>query len=293
MKPNTIITVCILLMICLFAGCNFENGKKLFGSSSESDSNVGNDSDHYVYVFWPDHNMDKMERPYTDSMTQEQFLTRCGRYELSLDDEGLTEIMCYGDEEPPADDCDCDCGNNPEYKIRQIWPDGTEAITTVLNTNAFNKEFFTDSCGDDYKIDFAEDGSLTIKCTKQKEEVKDEVRGLCDKCEGIPLTKLKEPTVTGSLDKRIIQKVVRQHANELRSCYERELAKVKGLNGRIVVMFIISSQGYVTTAIVKETTMKNKNVESCITNSIKFWRFPAPKGGGMAQVEYPFEFTPE
>ena len=110
------------------------------------------------------------------------------------------------------------------------------------------------------------------------------------KGEAKPTLKMKNPEVTGSIDKRIIQKVVRQHTGELRACYERELAKTKGLNGRIVVVWIISAQGAVTSAVVKETSMRNKNVESCITSSIKFWRFPAPKGGGMAQVEYPFVF---
>ena len=110
------------------------------------------------------------------------------------------------------------------------------------------------------------------------------------KGEAKPKLSLKNPEVTGSLDKRIIQKVVRQHMGELRACYEKELAKVKGLHGRIAVVWLISPQGAVTKALVKETTMKNKNVENCIVNSIKFWRFPAPKGGGMVQIEYPFVF---
>lgn len=110
------------------------------------------------------------------------------------------------------------------------------------------------------------------------------------KGEAKPKLSMKNPEVTGSLDKRIIQKVVRQHAGELRACYEKEVAKIKGLNGRIVIVWLISPQGAVTKALVKETTMKNKNVENCIINSIKFWRFPAPKGGGMVQIEYPFVF---
>ena len=110
------------------------------------------------------------------------------------------------------------------------------------------------------------------------------------KGEAKPKVQMKNPEVTGSLDKRIIQKVVRQHAGELRACYEKELAKVKGLNGRVVVVWIISPQGAVTKALVKESTIKNKAVEDCVINSIKFWRFPVPKGGGMVQIEYPFVF---
>ena len=110
------------------------------------------------------------------------------------------------------------------------------------------------------------------------------------KGEARPQVKMKNPEVTGALDKRIIQKVVRQHSGELRACYEKELNKIKGLNGRVVVVWLISPQGAVTKALVKESTIKNKNVENCVVNSIKFWRFPAPKGGGIVQIEYPFVF---
>lgn len=110
------------------------------------------------------------------------------------------------------------------------------------------------------------------------------------KGEAKPQVKMKNPEVSGSLDKRIIQKVVRQHHGELRACYEREVAKIKGLGGTITVVWLISPQGAVTKVIMKGSTMKNKNVEQCVTNAIKFWRFPAPKGGGAVQVEYPFDF---
>lgn len=110
------------------------------------------------------------------------------------------------------------------------------------------------------------------------------------KGEAKPQVKMKNPEVSGSLDKRIIQKVVRQHHGELRACYEREVAKIKGLNGVITVVWLISPQGAVTKVILKSSTMKNKNVEKCVTDSIKFWRFPQPRGGGAVQVEYPFDF---
>ena len=100
----------------------------------------------------------------------------------------------------------------------------------------------------------------------------------------------KAPEVNGTIDKRIIQKIVRQHTGELRSCYERELAKVKGLNGRVVAVWVIDMQGSVAKAGIKESTMNNSNVENCMINFIKSWRFPTTKGGGMASVEYPFVF---
>lgn len=96
--------------------------------------------------------------------------------------------------------------------------------------------------------------------------------------------------VSGTLDRIAVQKIVRQHFGELRACYEREAIKVKGLAGRIVVVWIIAANGSVTKSLVKESTMNNKNVENCVLNSVNHWRFPALKNGGMSQIEYPFDF---
>lgn len=96
------------------------------------------------------------------------------------------------------------------------------------------------------------------------------------------------PDVGGSLDKRVIQKVVRNHFGELRACYERELAKVKGLGGKVQVTWLVSADGNVANAVISDTTLKNKNVENCMANAIKRWRFPKPTGGAACKVTYPF-----
>ena len=101
--------------------------------------------------------------------------------------------------------------------------------------------------------------------------------------------KFRNPSVTGSIDKRIIQKVVRQHSGELRACYERELNKNRNLYGKLIATWEITSQGATDKVTIKESEL-NKDVDDCISNSIKHWRFPAPKGGGTAQVEFPFIF---
>ena len=109
--------------------------------------------------------------------------------------------------------------------------------------------------------------------------------------EATPVMKAGNPEVTGALDKRVIQKVVQQHRAELRACYEREVARVKGLSGKLDVNWIIAANGSVVSVGINESTIRNKNVEDCVTNSIKRWRFPAPKGGGMVRIAtYPFVF---
>lgn len=99
------------------------------------------------------------------------------------------------------------------------------------------------------------------------------------------------PQIRGSLDKEIIKRVVRQHRNEIRYCYEKELQKNAKLAGQIKVKFTISGTGRVISAIVSSSTVKNRSVEGCMTRKIRRWAFPEPKGGGIVIVNYPFNFS--
>ncbi len=112
-----------------------------------------------------------------------------------------------------------------------------------------------------------------------------------EKTESIPHVAPGKVDVSGGHDARTIQKIVRQHTGEIKACYERELVKVKGLNGKITMQWFISPDGSVMKVFVKETTMHNKAVESCLTNSIQHWRFASLKGGSMSSIVYPFTFT--
>jgi len=113
----------------------------------------------------------------------------------------------------------------------------------------------------------------------------------------VPEKKASVPTLrsgpfksTGTLDKRIIRKIVNQHRNEIRACYEKELTKKRGLHGKIEVMWVIDQSGNVSMAVVVSSTMDSREVEQCLERAIGFWRFPAPTGGALVQVTYPFVF---
>jgi outer membrane biosynthesis protein TonB len=96
--------------------------------------------------------------------------------------------------------------------------------------------------------------------------------------------------VQGSLSKDIIAKIVRQHQNEIKYCYEQELNKNPNLYGKVSVAFTIDGTGDVSDATVNETTMNNPNVENCMSVHIRRWKFPEPKGGGQVFVTYPWLF---
>ncbi len=100
------------------------------------------------------------------------------------------------------------------------------------------------------------------------------------------------PQIRGSLDRETIRRIIRRHRNEYRYCYEKQLNKKRDLNGKITVKFTIAGNGSVIASSIADSTMNNSSVESCLTRKIKRWVFPAPKGGGIVVVKYPFIFKP-
>jgi TonB family protein len=99
-------------------------------------------------------------------------------------------------------------------------------------------------------------------------------------------------TVVGGLDKDVIAKIIRQHQNEIKYCYESELNKNPSLAGKVAVAFTIDPTGAVSDASVTESTLGNSTAESCMLSRIRRWKFPEPKGGGVVAVTYPWLFSP-
>lgn len=107
---------------------------------------------------------------------------------------------------------------------------------------------------------------------------------------GKPITKPGRPTVRGSLSSDIIARVMRRSANQFRYCYERALTKNPTLEGKLVVAFTIGADGSVTSAKAQEGF--DQEVDSCVVGRIQRLTFPAPSGGGIVAVNYPFVFSP-
>jgi hypothetical protein len=94
----------------------------------------------------------------------------------------------------------------------------------------------------------------------------------------------------GGLTHEQIMKVVRTRARAIQACYSRELQRNKGLGGKIIVNWKIDSGGKVSRTKVRTTTMKNGRVEDCVVRQVNSMKFPSPKGGGSATVNFPFIF---
>ena len=85
-------------------------------------------------------------------------------------------------------------------------------------------------------------------------------------------------------------KVIKRHQNEIKFCYEQELQQNKDLAGKVAVAWTIDPSGGVSEAAVSESSIGNANVESCILQRIRRWKFPEPDGGGIVNVTFPWIF---
>lgn len=101
----------------------------------------------------------------------------------------------------------------------------------------------------------------------------------------VPQVRSGEAQVRGSLPREVIRRVVRRHINEVRFCYEQNAG---GAEGRVNVRWVINPSGGVQTATVANSTLGNPRTEQCIVQRVRSWNFPAPSGGGVVAVTYPF-----
>ncbi|MEA2698605.1 MAG: hypothetical protein QOI66_2876 [Myxococcales bacterium] len=108
----------------------------------------------------------------------------------------------------------------------------------------------------------------------------------------LPDVRVGQPVARGSLDKEIVRRIIRAHLNEVRFCYEQELPRHPTLSGRIVVQFAITPSGQVASSAVQDSTLHLASLEGCMTQAVRRWTFPQPKGGGLTIVSYPFVLSP-
>ena len=101
-----------------------------------------------------------------------------------------------------------------------------------------------------------------------------------------------DPVVLGALDRDAIERVIRGHLAQIRYCYQRQLQRDWDLEGRIVFRFVIARDGSVSSVEVVESGLEDQVVESCVSKRLMRLKFPAPDGGGIVVVTYPFVFSP-
>ncbi len=93
-----------------------------------------------------------------------------------------------------------------------------------------------------------------------------------------------------SLHKDEILTVIRANRAQIRDCYEKRLESAPNLQGKVAIKFVIADDGQVKTSSVHDSTVGDAELEGCVATRVGTWRFPAPRGGGIVVVTYPFTF---
>ena len=95
----------------------------------------------------------------------------------------------------------------------------------------------------------------------------------------------------GSLpDPEVIRAVVRSHHGDLKRCYDQALPTHPGLAGKTSIQWMVGEKGQVVSVERLYSTHGASTLDACIVELIRSWRFPEPRGGGIAVVTYPFAF---
>lgn len=101
----------------------------------------------------------------------------------------------------------------------------------------------------------------------------------------------------GSLDQEYIRKAIAELSPLFAECYELALADDKGAEGKLTVAFSVAADtrgGIVESAEIDEAaSAKHPLLQECIRETIYTLDLPAPKGGGIVHIRYPFTFAHE
>ena len=103
-----------------------------------------------------------------------------------------------------------------------------------------------------------------------------------------PIVRAPAPTVVGLLSPEAIRRVVLRNLPQVVHCHEQGLVQNPTLEGRVVVRFIIGSQGTILGSNVVENNLAVPSVAGCIASAVRRWQFPVPEGEGIVTVNYPF-----
>ena len=88
-----------------------------------------------------------------------------------------------------------------------------------------------------------------------------------------------------------LSRVINSHNDAIEYCYKRESKLNPNLKGDVQVEFIIDYNGRVKSVRIINSSMRNKNIENCISGRIRGWRFkPINQSEGDVSVRQKYIF---
>ena len=98
-----------------------------------------------------------------------------------------------------------------------------------------------------------------------------------------------EPEISGGqLDEETVRKIALKNQVSLKYCFQKAQMRNPNLQGKIVVEIVIDGEGKVSSVSVKESTIDDQEMVSCVLRMIKRWQFPAT--GSEITITFPLVF---
>ena len=98
---------------------------------------------------------------------------------------------------------------------------------------------------------------------------------------------------TGDFDSNLVQREIKKRLRAIKTCYEKALKTDPTLAGKVAVEFTIEQRGTVSGARAVENTSGSPALATCITSTVKRFRFNPGPTGGSVKFKYPFVFSPQ
>lgn len=98
--------------------------------------------------------------------------------------------------------------------------------------------------------------------------------------------------ILGSFERAGLNRVVTDEIDTLAACVGGLAAEGWPRTGEVVVKFVVDKDGAVSQSSLKSTTLKHPPTETCLVEAFTKLHFPAPEGGGIAIISYPFWVKP-
>lgn len=102
-----------------------------------------------------------------------------------------------------------------------------------------------------------------------------------------PRVRVAAITVSGPLPREVASRIVRRSLNQVRFCYERELASDASLTGQLTLRLDVGPDGAVTANQVSASTMP-ESVDRCVSSVGRRTRFPTSSGASTVTIPYSF-----
>ena len=95
-----------------------------------------------------------------------------------------------------------------------------------------------------------------------------------------------------SIDRDKIRQAIQERIKEYKKCYDLALKKNPHASGKIEVKWLVKEGGKADKTQVFSSDFKDPEMENCVVGIVATTKFPEPPKEQIAEVKFPFVFSP-